>query len=668
MPYRALLIANWEYQDPDQTLGPLRGPENDLVAMEAALKHPAFGLFERVEAWPNLSTSDMGQTFWSFLRGAGTDDSLLIYFSGHGAQIGEGRLALCGVDTNNASLAPTSFDTNHLREWIGETRAPSTVVILDCCYAGGMKAGGPAESDIAAAFGTGTMVLSSGGLQNAKDAKHTGEPSPFTKALADILLNPELPGNDTGLLTVDQVYGQLLEQDPPLSPMPKINQRSQGSFPLARRERPARSRRDDLKLFRRPEQVEVIDLRFKKTCVRAMREADPPDELELTSFDSCRRSAVRRMSQLTDAILRVSEYDGDEWAQRVVRRAWNSVGNNLFETAVPPTVRDRIRAISERDSGTRLLKLRLTFDDEESTRLEAYPWEYLYREEDRSNDAEAPDLQPLALAPGLLLERVIRTEGPGTLESTLSGTSTIGVMSSLRGQFGEAAAKIADGLAAMADLNGVFDLRGPTATWGRFLDVVDQGPDVLMLFAPVARTAHGVQLGFWSKDPQKPDWQPVTRLIQELHLGDRRFRAIVFVTFAARPGRDSFRGTTELARSLAAAHLGPVVFVCHSPGYAKEVPEQGQDTLPLLFVDAFTRGERFDHAIYYAKNRAAGWGSQEAQRAFGVPGYYVIEPADADQPDARLSTQATGPRDQPVPSTRSAGHQPRTPRTSQASA
>jgi hypothetical protein len=640
---RALLIANWEYDDPGKTYAPLNGPRQDLDVMQKALSHRRFGLFDEVQSCANLKWEQIGEAVFEFLDKAKRDDSLLIYFSGHGDRLQDGRLALCGINTRHAAFAATSFDTSALREWIeSANRAPSTVVILDCCYAGAMK-GAVADGDIVQAFGAGTVVLSSAGNQPTKDAASPDRPSPFTAALAEILLDPALPGDRNGYLTVDAVYERLLDHQPPLQPQPKRNLQSQGTFALAKRERPVGENRPPLKLFHRPERVDVIDLRFKPECVSVESEAAEDGEQDLTGFDSGRRSAVRRLSQLTDAILRVAEYEEDPWAQRAVRRAWNCVGHNLFEATVPPLVRERIRSVS---GGSDLLKLRLAFDnDETAAHLEPYPWEYLCREQDRSDDQDAPEYRPLALAPGLVVERVIRSDGPSTLESTISGTATIGVVSSLHGALGAATERIAEGLTSLADLNTVFDLRGPTATWGDVWDAVDQGPDILVMFAPVRRTPQGVDLGFWAK--ADADWHPAKDLIDRLHWTAHTFRAILLITFAAAPGRDSFRATSQLAYQFANARLGPVVFVCHAPRYAKEVPDRGEDTFPLLFVDSFTRGERFDHAFYYAKSRVAGRSSQESQRAFGVPGCYVIEPPRAPEPEPQPDGEPAGQREAP---------------------
>jgi hypothetical protein len=633
--YRALLVANWEYADPGKALGPLNGPRNDLKVMRKALTDQQFGLFE-VATEQNLTWAKMRGAFSDFLAGAEPQDRLLIYFSGHGERLGDGRLALCGVDTEYAKLGATTFDTKELREWIETAnRSPSTVVVLDCCYSGAFKDAGPSEADLQRSLGAGTIALCSGGSQPTRDALSEDDASPFTAALATILADPGVPGDADGFLTVDEVYRRLLAYTPPLQPKPKRNEQSQGMFPLALRAKPAGRERDDLKGFEKPD-VEAIELRFSRACVHVEADSTEAEDLDLDHFDECRQSAVLGLIQLTDAILCASEYDADEWAQRAVRQAWSCIGSNLFETTLPPAVRRRIHAVGQ--PGGKLLKLRLSFDD---AKQEAYPWEFLYRERDDGNTDDGVEPQPLALAPGLLLERVVRQEGAAAPETQVTGPYTVGLVGSHRATLGDATAKVADGLTAMPGLNVVFDLRGSAARWGEFLDALDQGPDLLVVSAPVRRRAKGgADIGFWSDDPADAEWHPVQDLISEFHWRKRRFRAVVFTTFAARPGQDSFRATSELACQLARALIGPVVFICHAPGYAAHVKPLAPDTLPLLFVDAFTRGERFDHAVYYAKNRVARFGSQQLRRTFGVPGYYVIEQAGAPAADA----PSPGPR------------------------
>ena len=644
MPYRALLIGNWQYEDPDKGFGVLNGPKNDLRLMQEALTDTDFGLFDDVETRTNLPWAKLRGELFKFLSQAKPDDSLLVYFSGHGDRLGDGRLALCGIDTESASLAATSFDTNELREWIDDyNRAPATMVILDCCYSGAMK-GAVSEADITASLGSGTMVLSSGGSEPTKDGTGEEDPSPFTAALTGILTNPTVTGDADGYLSVDEVYERLRTHQPPLLPPPKRNQRIQGTFPLARRTPRGAPARDPLIAYNEPE-IEDLDIRFKGSSVQVSLESDDDvDELELAAFADYRMTAVKRMSQLADAVLRTNEYEGDEWAQRAVRRAWNCVGIHLFETGLPSSARQRLRSFAEPAGVTQLLKVRLTFEEgEPATALESYPWEYLYREAD-PEDRHAQEPRPIALSPGMLVERVVHADGPPSLETTLQGATSVGILNSQRDLFGDAVAKIATGLTNMPDLNVVFAPRGGEAQWGPFLDAIEQRPKLLVISAPVRRGPQGVEIGFWPYDRADADWHPAKDLISHFQIGGFTFSAIVLMTFAGRPAQDAVRATSELAGELAKAGIGPVVFVSHAPGYAKYVPERGEDTFPVLFIDVLTRGKRLDRAVYYAKNRVSLRGTLEARWTFGVPGYYVIEPAVADGGEGRTSgTVGTAP-------------------------
>ena len=642
MPHRALIVCNWEYKDPEGVFIPLKGPRNDMTVMESALTHAQYGLFE-VEKRSNLTWGELRTTFASFLDTAKPDDNLLLYFSGHGDRLQDGRLALCGVDTssNRGVFAAMSFDTKDLREWIENgNRAPSTLVVLDCCYAGAMK-GGLTDAVITDSLGSGVMVLSGGGNEPLKDANEPDEPSPFTTALIEILLDPELDGDASGMVTVDDVFDKLRKRDPPLRPPPRRNVQSQGTFALARRVLRADQHRPALKGWQELE-VDVVTLRFEGATVTAAGpQPDETDTIELAGFDDHRQAAIRRLSQLADAILSASDYGDDDLAQRAVRRAWNCVGTNLFETALPSALRERIRTLAEQPPSKRLLKLQLSFADAPELRaLELFPWEHLHRELDVGGGPETRGPEPIALETGLLLERVIQTELPGTLESVIEGPTTVGLVSSLRDRFDEAAGRITDGLTSMADIEPLFVSRGSDARWGDFLDAIDQLPDVLVVFAPVRRRPQGVEIGFWSDDPADADWHPAKDLVEQFRRRTTRFKAIVLVTFASRPGRDSVRATAEIARTLAEGEVGPVVFICHAPGYAGLVPA-GQDSFPVLFLDALTRAERFDQAVYYAKNRVVEHGSLEARDTFGVPGCYVYERDEAESAEPKPAGQST---------------------------
>jgi Caspase domain len=649
MANRALLLANWKYNDRSGVLTPLRGPEHDLRAMQEALTDQRFGLFDDVQAFDNLKFADMGVTFFEFLEGTSTDDRLLLYFSGHGERRPDERLALCGVDTVHSRLEATSFDAGVLRNWIegpDYNRAPSTVVILDCCYAGQMTKGSLPEQTLVGSLGPGTMVLASGANQPAKDAVGEGEPSPFTAALTRIMVDPQVQGNEEGWLTVETVYDRLTRLVPPLVPKPQRSLQGQGTLALAKRQVPAAPKRPELKGYQAPDRIEVVELTFGPEAVAARWDTGASDSLELVGLDPNRQTAVRRLSQLADAVIRVPEYAEDTWYQQAVEKAWNCVGVNLFETALPPPLRDHIRSRIDR-TGRSLLKIRLVFEQGEDS-LEPYPWEYLQVRHGASTDPMGGDESlALALQPGLLIERVAPGEGPAIAAAPTDATPTVGVLNCLREKYAPAADRVANDLDKLPNLNLVMDLRGRNAGWGRFLDdVAAQVPRLLLLFAPLKRGPNGVEVGFAANVAGgEPEWHLGHELTRELRHSGLAFDAVMFLTFAAKPGQDSFRGTLELARTLAQADIGPVVFACHAPGFEGHVVDPEREPFPVLFADALTRKDMsLDQAFYYAKTRVARMGSKDVRRTFGVPGYYVSatpEPQPARSPALTPGGQST---------------------------
>ena len=253
--FRAVLIANAEYRDPDERLHRLNGPRHDLAAMWNALTHHELGLFppENVKRVENQTSQEIADVLHGTIESTEPGQNLLIYYSGHGEQLAGNILGLCGVDVQYSKLQTQCFATDRLSVWIRNCRAQSTIVVLDCCYGGQFK--GAASPDIAwdKSFGRGTAVLSGGGNEPIKDADGD-EPPTFTKALTSILTDEGVPGAE-GWLTAEQAFGALDKLRPPLVPAPKRNTEAQGVIPLARR--PASAFNGNTPLKGWPDKLEV---------------------------------------------------------------------------------------------------------------------------------------------------------------------------------------------------------------------------------------------------------------------------------------------------------------------------------------------------------------------------------------------------------------------------
>jgi len=95
---RALVVANFEYQDP--ILRRLASPPEDAKELAAVLRNPGIGGFE-VETLLNETAARVSQKVEEFFvfSDSRPDDLLLLYFSGHGVTDEEGKLYFATADT-----------------------------------------------------------------------------------------------------------------------------------------------------------------------------------------------------------------------------------------------------------------------------------------------------------------------------------------------------------------------------------------------------------------------------------------------------------------------------------------------------------------------------------------------------------------------------------------
>jgi hypothetical protein len=620
--FRALLIGNGSYSDPDGVLQPLKGPKNDVTVLRDALTNVDYGLFDAadVSVRTDLDRTKLAEELYDFVDRASSDDMLLIYFSGHGERVAGQQLGLCGVDIQHSKRETACFKASELQTWIVErNRARSTVIVLDCCYSGIFKGAAVAEDELAATFGEGTIVLSSGGNQVSKDAPDDESPSPFTAALVEALLDPALGGDDAGWVSPQAVYDQLLRRAPALVPEPKIRAEIKGRVPLAKR------RREDappapLIGWMEEQDFDTIDIEIGASSVVVRYTSDGDEPRDLAALDDLRRMALQLLAELADGVARSPAYAESERLRQAVMRTWTCIGSNLLETTVPPGLRSRLAALDS--TGRNVVKLRLGFTDD-ARDLAGHPWELL-----RLADAQSDEERPLALQRGLLLERVVRTTTRQTRRSSTS--PSVVVFNAYEGSFGKAGRRIS---AELADAPGVLvfkDVHGADATFAQFVSVLDLRPQYLVLCAPVRRDGQHSELGFAKAHSGPEDFRPTKlSVLDQIVSKDMVFDAIVLVTFAAPPGEDSYRAVHDVAATLAEAGRGPVVFACHSPGYESYLEDDEKPTFPGLLLDALSREpDRLDRCFWYAREWSMTHAQPRQQEAFGVPGCYVSsEPA-----------------------------------------
>ncbi|MEV4887788.1 caspase family protein [Nonomuraea sp. NPDC055795] len=182
--YRALLIGNAEFPADPDVLTPLRGPAHDVPLVAAALSDPSSGLFDvgDITTLLDQTSASVLESLEEFIFGAHRDDTILLYYSGHGLLDLSGRLHLCTRNTRSDRLFSTAVSSAQINGMLDASPVCRVVVVLDCCHSGSFKGG-----DVSGALsGPGRCVLASTHASDLSyDSSGAGQASLFTYAFVD---------------------------------------------------------------------------------------------------------------------------------------------------------------------------------------------------------------------------------------------------------------------------------------------------------------------------------------------------------------------------------------------------------------------------------------------------------------------------------------------------
>ncbi|MEU5691819.1 caspase family protein [Actinosynnema sp. NPDC020468] len=188
----------------------LRAVATGLVDLEACLTHREHGAWAPGQCVSITNPTDVGHLYLTVQRYArAAEDTLLLYYAGHGLLGRGGELYLALETTNPDALPVTTLPLSTLQELFAESPAARKILVVDCCFSG--RALTTADlATLGAREISGTYVLTSvttnATARSPRDARHTE----FTGELIDLLRHGEPGGPE--LLTLASAYDTLVER------------------------------------------------------------------------------------------------------------------------------------------------------------------------------------------------------------------------------------------------------------------------------------------------------------------------------------------------------------------------------------------------------------------------------------------------------------------------
>jgi uncharacterized protein YjbI with pentapeptide repeats len=142
-------------------------------------------------------------------QAAAAEDTLLVYFAGHGRTGRRNELFLCLPDTDPDELPYSAWPYDELRRVMADSRATKKVVILDCCFSGRALAdqAGDEETILGQVGIAGTYLLTATAANAVALAPPGEQYTAFTGTLLALLTKGIPDGPE--LLTFQQIYPRL---------------------------------------------------------------------------------------------------------------------------------------------------------------------------------------------------------------------------------------------------------------------------------------------------------------------------------------------------------------------------------------------------------------------------------------------------------------------------
>jgi serine/threonine protein kinase len=203
----AILIGTSAYDDPD--LPDIPAVTNNLRDLAGLLAHGDHGGFDltRIHLAENPGR-EVGDEIAELAETV--EDTLFVYFAGHGMTGGDGELYLGLKGTKRRRPMYSGLPYHELRTAVADSPARNKVVVLDCCYAGraiGLMSGDEADGVIDV---QGSYVITSTSAVQRAHAPEGARYSAFTGELVALLA--EGSAESGSLIRLDDIYAHLRQR------------------------------------------------------------------------------------------------------------------------------------------------------------------------------------------------------------------------------------------------------------------------------------------------------------------------------------------------------------------------------------------------------------------------------------------------------------------------
>jgi Caspase domain len=205
----AVLIGTSTYRSTE--LADLPAVANNLDGLTEVLTDPALGVLPAERCVVLADPTDVRTLYRTLRRYAAlAQDTLIVYFAGHGRTDPRNELYLGLTDTDTDELRVSAVPFDLIREVFGDSPATKRVLILDCCFSGRAipDMSGPDEAILGQVDIEGTYTLTATPANAVALAPAGATYTAFTGELLT-LLRTGLPDGPE-LLTFTTIYRQLL--------------------------------------------------------------------------------------------------------------------------------------------------------------------------------------------------------------------------------------------------------------------------------------------------------------------------------------------------------------------------------------------------------------------------------------------------------------------------